>query len=693
VAISVVQSKSGTGTTLSFTSATTAGNCIVVGYTDEIGAETPTGVTLGGAAGNFAQLVAAAATPVEFNGVVALWADPSCAGGQTAISVTVSGSNAPAVWAIEVSGLVPSSPLDKETSSSGSSGSWSSGSTATTSQATELWVGACCDIGVGNAPPITGPSSPWVNTTVTNASADPQIFGYQIASSTGTAVYSGTIGPADGWIAAVATLKGAVAAPADIPQIRPGPSWFDQFKPGLPRPKPPVPPSGPYYGNLPNPADIPVIVPGTTWLDQFKPGLRKPRPQVPSYPTPIFIALGVAAVTIASPAPTVNAGVGLGVATVTISVPQISVGESFPLSPATVTISALTPTVSGVGVAVSTATVTISTPAPVPNVSVPLSAATVTIGTPAPAVTPGVGLGLATVTIAVPAVMPIVTQPDIPHLMPGPAWLRHFKAGLRKALPFNAQRITPNNVHLGVCAVTIAVPAIKPVYAPVVDLSPATVIVRVYPILPSRKLLVSIASSAGVDDYGNAFPQGILATSGVIEGPTFIGPNYIINTAGAFFYSDTPALNNLIASISVNQGTDLFGNTYYQGVCSYIPSGSGGIPSQVSAVEGGAIAIGTNDNFTTSFPMQIISATSGIGTFSSSTTSFGDEQSALVFESANYSGIPGGSINVDAGFVAINADQVNLTNSGATIPYPSPNVTTEDGFAIVEALQAVGIFD
>lgn len=43
---------------------------------------------------------------------------------------------------------------------------------------------------------------------------------------------------------------------------------------------------------------------------------------------------------------------------------------------------------------------------------------------------------------------------------------------------------------------------------------------------------------------------------------TFFGTNYIINNSGAFFYSGTPALGNLIISITTASGTDAFGNVY-----------------------------------------------------------------------------------------------------------------------------------
>ena len=38
------------------------------------------------------------------------------------------------------------------------------------------------------------------------------------------------------------------------------------------------------------------------------------------------------------------------------------------------------------------------------------------------------------------------------------------------------------------------------------------------PAPPPRPLIISIASTAGIDDYGNRFPQGIQVTQGVIEG-------------------------------------------------------------------------------------------------------------------------------------------------------------------------------
>lgn len=54
---------------------------------------------------------------------------------------------------------------------------------------------------------------------------------------------------------------------------------------------------------------------------------------------------------------------------------------------------------------------------------------------------------------------------------------------------------------------------------------------------------------------------------------TFDGTSFVINNSGAFFYSGTPALGNLIASIAPVSGTDSLGNHYVAGITTYAPSG------------------------------------------------------------------------------------------------------------------------
>lgn len=220
MAIALVQQKSGTGSSLSFTNPTTAGNCVVVGYTDSQGATGVSTVKLGGVADHFAQVAQSAANPGGKGEVLAaLWADPNCAGGQTAVTVTPTGTaSAPTIWIAEFSGIVLSSPVDKTSPNSGTSDSWSSNSTATTSQGNELWIGACCTVSLP-----TGPSSPWNNTVQSDGAGDNQLFGYQITASTGAAVYSGTGAGSSGWAAVVGTLLGVSSGNAvTTPQVRLG---------------------------------------------------------------------------------------------------------------------------------------------------------------------------------------------------------------------------------------------------------------------------------------------------------------------------------------------------------------------------------------------------------------------------------------------------------------------------------------
>lgn len=84
-------------------------------------------------------------------------------------------------------------------------------------------------------------------------------------------------------------------------------------------------------------------------------------------------------------------------------------------------------------------------------------------------------------------------------------------------------------------------------------------------------LIASLSPVAGTDVVGNPYPMGLNVTTGTISGTaisgsTFTAGDTIINSAGIFVYSSTPALGNLIASIAPVAGTDSFGNVYAAGV-------------------------------------------------------------------------------------------------------------------------------
>lgn len=84
-------------------------------------------------------------------------------------------------------------------------------------------------------------------------------------------------------------------------------------------------------------------------------------------------------------------------------------------------------------------------------------------------------------------------------------------------------------------------------------------------------LIVSIAPAAGVDGFTNPYPQGINVTIGTISGAaisgsTFSGTDFLVNAAGAFFYSGAPGLGNLVLALAEAAGTDAFTNPFPQGL-------------------------------------------------------------------------------------------------------------------------------
>jgi hypothetical protein len=103
----------------------------------------------------------------------------------------------------------------------------------------------------------------------------------------------------------------------------------------------------------------------------------------------------------------------------------------------------------------------------------------------------------------------------------------------------------------------------------------------------SGNLIVSIAGAAGVDAYGNTYPEGINVTTGTIAGSTitgstitgttFDGTDFMIDSAGVFFYSGTPAAGNLILALAPAAGTDAYGNSYSVG----LTAGAAGTNEQI----------------------------------------------------------------------------------------------------------------
>lgn len=214
---SVSNTTTGTSVTLTLPASTKPNNCLIVTAVSSASPANPTisGITLGGSAGNFAQVTTAGSTSSDSQSSF-MWADPGCAAGQTSVVVTFTTGNAGSICAtaMEWFGIFPSSPTDKTAvSANGTTGtSWSSGATATTTQPTEVaigCVGAFNGSGIGT---ITGPGGSWVNLAQeTSASAHVGLLtGYQLLSATGTSTYSGSFAASSDYAAIVATFKASV---------------------------------------------------------------------------------------------------------------------------------------------------------------------------------------------------------------------------------------------------------------------------------------------------------------------------------------------------------------------------------------------------------------------------------------------------------------------------------------------------
>lgn len=226
----------GASVTLTLGSPTGTGHCLIVGIGEAENTTAPSvsGITLGGSADNFA--LAVKGSGASFTNAE-IWADPGCAAGQTSVVVSFSGGTGggqgQAVYAEEWSGLAVSSPVDKTSQGTGTSASWASGLTGTLSQAAELLWGVSAFFG-GSTGTLTGPSSPWVNSSQVNEGTIVGLMaGHQPVTSATSQQYAGSISSSANWTAAIASLKAAAisgAAPGTA-SVQLGPSglgnvWF-----------------------------------------------------------------------------------------------------------------------------------------------------------------------------------------------------------------------------------------------------------------------------------------------------------------------------------------------------------------------------------------------------------------------------------------------------------------------------------
>ena len=213
---SVVQTQTSAFTTGSGTvtlgSPTTAGNTLVFCYSGDGTTGDPilSTVKLGGVADNFALVVTDTT-----NEVATMWADPNCAGGQTAVAYTTTGGTGTLsiiITVLEVAGLMPIVPnTDKSQHNHASATTpWTTNATATTTQNYEFVVGFVGILKSGGGGPvtITGPGSPWTNITGTTVNSTfSQAVGYKSVTVTGAQTYNGTSSGGTGaYGAAIATF-------------------------------------------------------------------------------------------------------------------------------------------------------------------------------------------------------------------------------------------------------------------------------------------------------------------------------------------------------------------------------------------------------------------------------------------------------------------------------------------------------
>lgn len=220
MAISIVQTVQGGGSGISGTlnitiASTAAGNCLIVVIGNNASNVVPSAVTLGGTG----LTDDASKTDAGANAAVSFWSLPNIASGQTAVAITHAATWSPGVTVLEVSGLATASVFDVApaggSSSAGSQASFDSGST-TTGTASELWVGCCVTFGTSGHTTITPTGTGTWNafTNIQQGSFTDVLGASQIASSTGTLRYTGTLSPAAGdWVALAASYKGAGGGP------------------------------------------------------------------------------------------------------------------------------------------------------------------------------------------------------------------------------------------------------------------------------------------------------------------------------------------------------------------------------------------------------------------------------------------------------------------------------------------------
>jgi hypothetical protein len=135
--------------------------------------------------------------------------------------------------------------------------------------------------------------------------------------------------------------------------------------------------------------------------------------------------------------------------------------------------------------------------------------------------------------------------------------------------------------------------------------------------------------------YGGII-DGTIVNAATFIGSTFEGTDFILNDAGAFWYSSTPGLGNLFVNITSQGGTDGLGNTYPAGVFIYGPSGS--VLGLIDNGSNAAMILGPAGQVNVTIPAQVFSQSQNPGA--------ANEQVWLVLTSGKESGLADAAIQL-----------------------------------------------
>lgn len=148
---------------------------------------------------------------------------------------------------------------------------------------------------------------------------------------------------------------------------------------------------------------------------------------------------------------------------------------------------------------------------------------------------------------------------------------------------------------------------------------------------------------------------------------TFNGTDFVINNAGAFFYSSVPGSNDLVASVAQSSGTDPYGNKYLAGFTTYLETGIN--PSFLnmagSVLQFGQIVTGTPD---TADAASVTASAGEMQLFSGKNPAPNNDQIVLTLFAGQPSLKTGNTLNPFAQLIdsAGNSD-VDLLMTGSTI--------------------------